>query len=57
MVELKDPQQQEKEGKLQCHSCLTLSECTFATYMFICRELTVVSHGCCFLPPSWQHFM
>ena len=42
MVELKDPQQQEKEGKLQCHSCLTLSGCTFATYMFICRELTVV---------------
>ena len=24
MVELKDPQQQEMEGKLQCHSCLTL---------------------------------
>ena len=29
MVELKDRQQQETEGKLQCHSRLTLMECTF----------------------------
>ena len=30
MVESKDHQQWKTEGKLQFHSCLTLTECTFA---------------------------
>ena len=32
MVELKDHQQQEMEGKLQFHSCLTLTENTFTSF-------------------------
>ena len=32
MVELKDHQQQEMEGKLQFHPCLTLTENTFTSF-------------------------
>ena len=31
MAELEDRQQQETEGKLPCHSCLTLMESMFAS--------------------------
>ena len=31
MAELKDDQLLETEGELQCHSCLTPMECTFAS--------------------------
>ena len=47
MVELKDCQQQEMEGKLQFHSCLMLMNTRshlwkFTTWMFVCRGLMVV---------------
>ena len=45
MVELKGHQQQEMEGKLWCHSCLTLMGCTFASLKV--RNLKVPMQGTC----------
>ena len=53
MAELKDGQLLETEGELQCHSCLTPMERTFAfeslqLERLVCRGLTVVGQPMCF---------